>query len=68
MEYDKVKLNESLKSILEDSKVVEHFSIMEKVLQWLDELRDNLRITRQNNLKDSKPIDIELDKILIKIK
>ena len=24
---------------------------MEKVLQWLDELRDNLRITRKNNLK-----------------
>jgi hypothetical protein len=37
-------------------------------LQWLDELRDDLRITRNNNLKDSKPIDIELDKILKKIK
>ena len=37
-------------------------------MQWLDELRDDLRITRNNNLKDSKPIDIELDKILKKIK
>ncbi|MBU3928843.1 MAG: transposase [Bacteroidetes bacterium] len=63
-----MELHESLKSVLEDSKVIEYFSIMEKVLQWLDELRDNLRITRNNNLKDSKPIDIELDGILIKIK
>jgi len=63
-----MELHESLKSVLEDSKVLEYFSIMEKVLQWLDELRDNLRITRKNNLKDSKPIDIELDEILIKIK
>jgi len=63
-----MELHESLKSVLEDSRVREYFSIMEKVLQWLDELRDNLRITRNNNLKDSKPIDIELDGILIKIK
>ncbi len=63
-----MELHESLKSVLEDSKVLEYFSIMQKELQWLDELRDNLRITRNNNLKDSKPIDIELDGILIKIK
>jgi hypothetical protein len=63
-----MELHESLKSVLEDSKVFEYFSIMEKVLQWLDELRDNLRITRKNNLKDSKPIDIDLDQVLIKIK
>jgi hypothetical protein len=55
---------------LEDTKVLEYFSILEKILQWLDELRDNLRITRKNNLKDSKPIDFdfELDVVLIKIK
>lgn len=63
-----MELHESLKSVLEDSKVLEYFSIMQKELQWLDELRDELRITRNNNLKDSKPIDIELDKILKKIK
>ncbi len=62
-----MELHESLKSVLEDSKVFEYFSIMEKVLQWLDELRDNLRITRQNNLNDSKPTDFELDEVLIKI-
>jgi len=63
-----MELHESLKYVLEDSVVLGHFSIMEKVLKWLDELRDELRITRQNNLKDSKPIDIELDRIKIKIK
>jgi len=63
-----MELHESLKSVLEDSLVLEYFSIMQKELQWLDELRDDLRITRNNNLKDSKPIDIELDKISIKIK
>ena len=48
--------------------MLEYFSILEKILEWLDELRDNLRITRKNNLKDSKPIDFELDAVLIKIK
>jgi len=63
-----MELHESLMSVLEDSKVLEYFSIMQKELQWLDELRDNLRITRNNNLKDSKPNDIELDQIKITIK
>lgn len=63
-----MELHESLKSVLEDPKALDYFSILEKVLQWLDELRDNLRITRKNNLKDSMPNDIELDDVLIKIK
>lgn len=63
-----MELHESLKTVLEDTKVFEYFSVLEKILQWLDELRDNLRITRKNNLKDSKPIDFELDVVLIKIK
>lgn len=63
-----MELHESLQSVLEDSKVLDYFSILEKILQWLDELRDNLRITRKNNLKDSKPIDFELDAVLMKIK
>ncbi|MCZ7359935.1 MAG: hypothetical protein O8C55_07665, partial [Candidatus Methanoperedens sp.] len=63
-----MELHEYLKTVLEDTKVLEYFSILEKILQWLDELRDNLRITRKNSLKDSKPIDFELDAVLIKIK
>lgn len=63
-----MELHESLKSVLEDSKAFDCFCILEKILQWLDELRDNLRITRKNNLKDSLPVDIKLDDILKKIK
>jgi len=63
-----MELHESLQSVLEDSKVFEYFSILEKIFQWLDELRDNLRITRTKNLKDALPTDIKFDVILIKIK
>ncbi len=58
----------SLKSVLEDSKVVEYSCILEKILQWLDELRDHLRITRGKNLKDSLQTDIKLEDVLPKIK
>ena len=37
------------------------------MLQWMDELRDNLRVTRKINLKDSLPIDVDIDEILIKM-
>ena len=63
-----MELYASLKSVLEDSKVLEYFCVLEKILQWLDESRDHLRITRENNLKDSLPTDIKLDDVLPKIK
>lgn len=63
-----MELHGFLKSVLEDSRVFDYFCILEKILQWLDELRDNLRITRKNNLKDSLLVDIKLDDVLIKIK
>jgi Transposase, Mutator family len=63
-----MELYASLKSVLEDAKVFEYSCILEQILQWLDELRDHLRITRKNNLKDSLPIDIKFEDILTKIK
>jgi hypothetical protein len=57
-----------LKSILEDSTVVHYYCILEKILQWMDELRDNLRVTRKINLKDSLPVDVDIDEILIKMR
>jgi hypothetical protein len=63
-----MELHESLKSVLEDAVVFHYFCVLEKILQWLDELRDNLRITRKNNLKDSSPIDIDIEKVLKTIK
>ncbi len=63
-----MELYASLKSVLEDSKVFEYSCILEKILQWLDELRVHLRITRENNLKDSLPTDVKLEDVLTKIK
>ena len=63
-----IELHQSLKSVLEDSKASEYFCILEKILQWLNQFRDILRITRKNNLKDSLPTDTELDTDLIKLK
>jgi hypothetical protein len=34
----------------------------------LDELRDNLRITRKTNLKDSLPTEVDLDGVLTQIR
>jgi hypothetical protein len=63
-----MELYASLKSVLEDSRVFEYFCILEKILQWLDKLRDHLRITRENNLKDSLPTGIKLEDVLTEIK
>jgi hypothetical protein len=63
-----MELYASLKSVLEDSRVFEYFCVFEKILQWLDKLRDHLRITRENNLKDSLPTGIKLEEVLTEIK
>lgn len=63
-----MELYAGLRSVLEDYTVAHYYCILEKILQWMDELRDNLRITRKTNLKDSSPIDIDFDDVLVKIK
>lgn len=63
-----MELYVSLKSVLGDSTVINYYCILEKILQWMDELRDYLRISRKNNLKDSSPNDIDIDDVLVKIK
>ena len=63
-----MELYTCLKSVLEDSVVFDYYCLLEKTLQWLDELRDILRISRKTNLKDSSPIDIDLDKIIAETK
>ena len=63
-----MELYACLKSVLNDSEVIYYYCILEKILQWLDELRDNLRITRKTNLKDSLPNDVDLDGVLTKIR
>ncbi|RZB29086.1 MAG: hypothetical protein AEth_01690 [Candidatus Argoarchaeum ethanivorans] len=63
-----MELYACLKSVLDDQMVFDYYCLLEKTLQWLDELRDILRISRKTNLKDSSPTDIDLDKIIAKTK
>ncbi|MCK4614105.1 MAG: hypothetical protein KAU14_04810 [Thermoplasmata archaeon] len=54
-------LNTSLRSILEDKNVLNSYCLIERTLRWLDELREELHVSRKGHLKDkpSKKIDIE---------
>jgi hypothetical protein len=56
-------LNTCLMDVLNDSEVFRHYCILDKTLEWLDELRDNLRISRKTNLKDCAPSDIDIDAV-----
>lgn len=62
-----MELYACLRSVLDDSEVFHYYCILDKILQWLDELCDNLRITRKTNLKDSLPTDVDLDSLLTQI-
>jgi SRSO17 transposase len=63
-----MELNTCLRAVLNDSEVFRHYRILDKTLEWLDELRDNLWISRKNNLKDSAPGDIDLEEVLKNIR
>lgn len=63
-----MELYACLRSVLDDSEVLHNYCILEKILQWLDELCDNLRITRKTNLKDSLPTGVDLDGVLTQIR
>ena len=52
-----------LRDVLNDSEVFRHYCILDKTLEWLDELRDNLRLSRKTNLKDCAPSDIDIDEV-----
>jgi len=62
-----MELHSLLRFILEDFTLFHHYCVLEKILQWMDELRDNLRVTRNINLKDSLPIDLDIRDILAKM-
>ena len=63
-----MELHTCLRDVLNDSEVFRHYHILNKTLEWLDELRDNLRISRKTNLKDSTPGDIDLEEVTRNIK
>jgi len=49
-------LEKCLKPVIDDPKASRFYNVLEKKLEWLDKLREQLRITRKNHLKD-KPQD-----------
>ena len=62
-------LDECLRSILDDSQVFYYYySILDKTLEWLDKLRDNMRISRETNLKDFSSEDIEIKGVMNSIR
>ena len=63
-----MELDECLRSVLDDSDIFYYYSVLEKTLEWLDELRDNLRISRETNLKDFSSEDIEVEGVLKSIR
>lgn len=63
-----MELDTYLKSVLEDKTVTHRYRLLEKTLEWLDELREQLQISRDGHLKDkpSEKIDIETVKENVK--
>lgn len=61
-------LDECLRSVLDDSQIFYYYSILDKTLEWLDKLRDNLRISRETNLKDFPSEDTEVEGVLKSIR
>jgi len=61
-------LETCLKSVIDDPNVICFYSLLEKTLEWLDELRDQLRITRNNHLKDKPQDETDIETIKKNIK
>ncbi len=53
-----------LKSVLKDEKVLDGYCLLQQILDWLNELRGHLRISRENHLKDSPAEDIDLEQTM----
>jgi len=56
-----MELDKCLRPILEDSKITHSGYLLQRTMEWLDDLRDHLRVTRENHLKDAPPMEISLE-------
>ena len=56
-----MELDKCLKSILEDSEITRSSYRLQRTMNWLDDLRNHLRITRENHLKDVPPEYVSLE-------
>jgi len=56
-----MELNICLLSILEDPKITHMGYLLQKTMGWLNDLRNHLRVTRENHLKDFSQGEISLE-------
>ena len=63
-----MELNKCLRSIVEDSNITRSGYLMQRTMEWLDDLRVHLRITREKNLKDFPSENISLEDCKTKIR
>ncbi len=63
-----VDLKACLKSVLDDPNVVCFYSLLEKTLEWLDKLREQLQITRKNHLKDNHQDETDIETVKKNVK
>lgn len=56
-----MKLDTYLRSVLKDEKVLGGYYLIKHILDWLNELRSHLRISRENHLKDSPAEYVDLE-------
>lgn len=56
-----MELDKCLKSILEDPEITRSSYRLQRTMNWLDDLRNHLRVTRENHLKDVPPEEASLE-------
>ncbi len=61
-------LETCLKSVIYDPNVICFYSLLEKTLEWIDKLRDQLWITRNNHLKDKPRDETDIETIKKNVK
>ena len=61
-------LERYLRSVLYDPEVIRFYSLLDKTTEWLDKLREELRISRENHLKDTPHDEIDVETVKKNIK
>jgi len=62
-----MELDTCLKSVLADPKVLESYRMLDKTLDWLEKLREQLRISRKDHLKATPSEEIDIDLVKTKV-
>ena len=63
-----VELDTCLRSVLKDKTVTRRYHLINKTLEWLDALREQLQISRDGHLKDKPSDEIEIETVKENIK